>query len=160
MFMLAALVAGLVIGVGITGGYPAMAPTVNTESISQAGNATQTPNVQSSGSTNEAKSISVTVNIQGQKMIVSLPEKATVRDALHQLSVSGKITYKETYYSGMGYFINAIEGIANASDGGHYWVFFVNGKKSSVGASAYELKGGDNIEWKFQSEIEAMKDIQ
>lgn len=54
----------------------------------------------------------------------------------------------QTNTSSIGEYVTAING--NDGGGKKYWLFFVNGKASSVGAGAYITKASDNIEWKLQ----------
>jgi len=52
--------------------------------------------------------------------------------------------------SSMGAFIESIDGVKNDSQTSHYWMFYVNGKLSDVGASSYEVKDGDAIKWNYE----------
>jgi hypothetical protein len=62
-----------------------------------------------------------------------------VLDATHQV--------KSIDYGSMGKFVTSIDGVT--ADNKHFWEFYVNGKSSNVGASAYKLQPGDVIEWKL-----------
>jgi len=53
-----------------------------------------------------------------------------------------------TKQSSMGEYVTSING--NDGGGKKYWLFFVNGQESSVGAATYVTKTGENIEWKLQ----------
>lgn len=53
-----------------------------------------------------------------------------------------------TKQSSIGEYVTSING--NDGGGKKYWLFFVDGKESSVGAGAYVTKSGENIEWKLQ----------
>ena len=48
-----------------------------------------------------------------------------------------------------GYFVTSINGVAG--DGPKYWIFYINGKSASVGASSYITKNSDRLTWKLQS---------
>ncbi|MDP2704407.1 MAG: DUF4430 domain-containing protein [bacterium] len=72
---------------------------------------------------------------------------ATVYDAMAKLASSTSFSFNAKYYSGLGYFIDAINGIKNAN--GNYWTLYVNGKYATVGASAYVLSENDSVEWKY-----------
>jgi hypothetical protein len=54
----------------------------------------------------------------------------------------------QTKQSSLGEYVVAING--NDGGGKKYWMFYVNGQESSVGAAAYVTKSTDNIEWKLQ----------
>ena len=53
-----------------------------------------------------------------------------------------------TKTSSIGEYVTSING--NDGGGKKYWLFFVDGKESSLGAGAYVTKSGENIEWKLQ----------
>jgi|SRR3989344_4847917 len=78
---------------------------------------------------------------------ISVPKGARVYDAMKVLASSTSFTYSSRYYSGLGYFIEAINEIKNAN--GNYWTLYVNGKYATVGASEYVLSAGDRIEWRY-----------
>ncbi|MBI2609583.1 DUF4430 domain-containing protein [Candidatus Giovannonibacteria bacterium] len=54
-------------------------------------------------------------------------------------------------YGDLGKLITKIEGKENGTDG-KYWQYLINGKYAEIGASAYELKNGDKIEWQFKGQ--------
>ena len=64
------------------------------------------------------------------------------------LSAHHPLTFTSTYYSGLGYLIDELNGVKN--ENGMYWTLYVNGKYSVVGASGYKLSEGDSIEWKYE----------
>jgi predicted component of viral defense system (DUF524 family) len=55
---------------------------------------------------------------------------------------------KVTHYS-FGDFVSSING--TAGNGPKYWIMYVNGKESSVGASDYITRNSDTIKWKLES---------
>ncbi len=79
----------------------------------------------------------------------------------HELSYSGKtgdsaLLLLKQYAgsvvvnnSSYGAFVQSIDGV-NGGTGGKYWMLYVNGKLSQVGAGAYKTKTGDHIVWRFQ----------
>lgn len=52
-------------------------------------------------------------------------------------------------YSGMGYFVEEINGVRNNPQSGEYWIYYVNGQSATVGASQYIVKKDDIITWKY-----------
>ena len=54
-------------------------------------------------------------------------------------------------YVGLGSIIESINDFKSGTNG-KYWQYWVNGKYSQVGASAYQIQPGDVIEWRFSSE--------
>jgi len=95
-------------------------------------------------------------NVEINKIILEVNDKKyeneikgqiSVYDFMSQLQKEGKITFKEKYYSGMGEFIEEINGIKN---GDKNWIYYVNGKKAEIGVSNYQIKTGDVVSWKYE----------
>lgn len=87
--------------------------------------------------------------------VISVPPGASAYDAMVALASTSRavttntpFSFEATYYSGLGYFISAINGVKNA--GGTYWTLYINGKYSTVGASSYRLLANDQIEWQYE----------
>ncbi|MCL2037760.1 DUF4430 domain-containing protein [Candidatus Saccharibacteria bacterium] len=53
-------------------------------------------------------------------------------------------------YGDMGKFVISIDGV-KATDGENFWAFYVNGQMASEGASTFQTKDGDKIEWKLEA---------
>jgi hypothetical protein len=58
-----------------------------------------------------------------------------------------------------GGFVQSIDGLAGGSSGGRRtdWFFYVNGIESPIGASQYDLSGGDRIWWDYRDWTAAMR---
>ena len=67
---------------------------------------------------------------------------------MNQLSLNGNFSFKAKNYSGLGYFVEEINGIKNAD--GFYWTLYINNKYSTVGVSQYKLMSGDSVWWKYE----------
>lgn len=53
----------------------------------------------------------------------------------------------ETQDFSVGIYVTSINGVQNSQD--HYWMFYLNGELSSVGADQYVTKSSDKIEWRY-----------
>jgi len=53
-----------------------------------------------------------------------------------------------TKSSSLGEYVVSING--NNGGGSKYWIFYVNGQESQVGADAYTTKNTDLVQWKLQ----------
>jgi hypothetical protein len=53
-------------------------------------------------------------------------------------------------YSGIGMFVEEINGVKNDTSAQKYWIMYIDGESASVGASGYVLRDGDIINWKFE----------
>lgn len=78
-------------------------------------------------------------------------EGSTVFDAMNTLAQdkSSQFTFHYKDYSSLGSFIYEINGTKGIP--GHYFLYYVNNKKASVGVSKYVLHSGDVVEWKQES---------
>lgn len=75
---------------------------------------------------------------------------ASVYDLMLSLEEQGKISFKGKNFSGLGFFVEEINGLKNNSQPGYYWIYYVNGKSASVGISNYIIKSNDLIVWKYE----------
>ncbi len=99
----------------------------------------------------ENKQINITLSAGENAYTFTVPENANVHEAMTILSKTTPFTFTAKEYSGLGYFIEAINGVKNA--GGYYWTLYMNGKYSTVGASDLKLSAGDHIEWKYSDKV-------
>ena len=91
----------------------------------------------------------VTIVINGTSYPVYVPAGATVIDAMNTLaSTTDTFTFTGRDYSGLGFFVEAIDGKQGADGSG--WFLYVNGKSSDTGASQTALKAGDTVEWRYE----------
>lgn len=68
---------------------------------------------------------------------------------LKRIAKDKGITLDIKTYS-FGDLVNGINGVTGNDKTGYYWSFYVNGTMSTVGASAYTVKAGDTIAWRYQ----------
>ena len=64
-----------------------------------------------------------------------------------QLQNESKITFKTETYTGMGEFVEEINGVKN---GNKNWIYYVNNKKAEIGVSNYKINPGDIVSWKYE----------
>ncbi len=72
----------------------------------------------------------------------------SVYNFMEQLQNEGKMSFKEKNYSGMGKFIEEINGVRNSGE--KNWIYYVNGIKANVGVSNYKVNKGDIVSWKYE----------
>ena len=89
----------------------------------------------------------VTLEINGIKYENEISEEISVYDFMYNLRTKGEIDFKEKTYSGMGKFIEEINGIKN---GESYWIYYINGEKANIGVSNYKINEGDIISWRYE----------
>lgn len=103
------------------------------------------------GAVREIKSSQATLEIGGASYEGEIQSGEKVYDFMDRLRDEGKINFKERTYIGMGKFIEEINGIRG--DGERYWIYYVNGKKATIGVSNYKINPGDVVSWKYEKEI-------
>ncbi len=72
----------------------------------------------------------------------------TLIDAMNALAASSGFAFTGREYPGLGFFVDSINGRANG--GGMYWILYVNGASSAVGASEAPVRPGDVFEWRYE----------
>jgi hypothetical protein len=78
------------------------------------------------------------------------PERnSTVFSLLQKLAKRENFKLEYTLYEGMGVFVEVINGTKNG-EGGKYWQYWVNNKLGEVAADKKNIKGGDEVEWRFE----------
>lgn len=95
----------------------------------------------------KAGDITVTQRVEGSNLNKPSYQIANAKTALDLLKSSH--TVKTKVYAGIGEFVESIDGVK--PDSKHFWAFYVNGVSSNVGASSYNLKNNDKIEWKLSA---------
>jgi len=88
-----------------------------------------------------------TLEINGIKYETKITGVISVYQFMEKLQKEGKINFKDITYSGMGKFVEEINGTKN---GDKYWIYYVNGKKANIGVSNYKIKTGDVVSWKYE----------
>ncbi|MFA7653417.1 MAG: DUF4430 domain-containing protein [Candidatus Magasanikbacteria bacterium] len=94
----------------------------------------------------------VTLAINTTAYPLSVLPSTTVYEAMQLLQIDSRqpFQFSAKEYPSMGYFVEEINGVKNDTRSNTYWIMYVNGQSATVGASAYILKAGDRIEWKFE----------
>lgn len=96
----------------------------------------------------DIKNIKVSLNVLDKTYTINIEDEATVYNMMKNLQSikENNFSFKAKEYSGLGYFIDEINGIKGAP--GKYWIYYVNNIEASVGVSKYILEDGDSILWK------------
>lgn len=90
------------------------------------------------------------LEINGEKYKSEITNQLSVYDFMDKLQSEGKINFKEKNYTGIGKFIEEINGLK--SDEGRYWIYYVNSAKADIGVSDYKINPGDVVSWKYEKD--------
>jgi len=85
-----------------------------------------------------------------RKYEIAVPENSTVFDLMSALKQRGDFDFKGKNSTGLGFFVEEINGLKNNPSDNTYWIYYVNGKAANVGISNYILKPNDVITWKYE----------
>ena len=124
----------------ITTEVPAM-PTTNTNSNVPIPHSTSTPADLTQG----------TIIISGKSYPVGFITGSSVYEVMKNLHADGKVTIRFKNYSGLGHFVDGIDGVNSDTFRAKYWIYYINGAKAQIGISNYTLKQNDIITWKYEN---------
>jgi uncharacterized membrane protein len=93
----------------------------------------------------------VVLNVSNHTYNIKVKDGSTVYDAMIALQSrkENNFSFSSKNYPSLGNFIYKINGVKGTP--GKYWIYYINGKKASLGVSKYILKEGDRISWKQES---------
>jgi len=107
---------------------------------------------QSAASSSENKSVGEqhALYVGEKKYEIFVPKNSTVYGLMNALAARGDIIFSGKNSSGLGFFVDEINGIKNNASGNTYWLYYINDMAASVGISNYVLKADDIISWKYE----------
>lgn len=79
---------------------------------------------------------------------IEINENTNLLETMKNTFSAENIPFEYKEYSGLGALVTKIGDKSNGT-GTSYWQYWVNNKRPDVGASSYQPKNGDIIEWKF-----------
>ncbi len=81
---------------------------------------------------------------------VELKNDTTIFALLEKVTRENNIEFSYKDYGGeLGVLIESIGETANNFESDHYWQYWVNNSYAQIGASNYQMKEGDVVEWKY-----------
>jgi hypothetical protein len=99
-----------------------------------------------------APSIPISLEVENKNFKLEVPEKSTAHDLLNLARNKGLMSFSGKNFPGLGFFLEEINGVRNDNANKMYWIYYINSKKATEGISAYILKKGDIISWKYEKE--------
>ncbi len=94
------------------------------------------------------KQDSIIFSVDGKTLNLNFNEGDTLEKVIKVSTDKGLININGENFPGLGFFVQSINGIEQGN--GYSWIYYINGKKATVGVSSYKLKIGDLIEWKYE----------
>jgi len=124
-------------------------PIDNTEKLiipsSEPAETTTTPK----GNETENLPVHIKMEIGSNTYALAVPDNTTAYEAMKKLSSENDVAINFKQFSGLGYFVDEINGQKTDSASGKYWIYYINNQPSQVGISKYILKNNDLITWKY-----------
>lgn len=101
----------------------------------------------------EKELIKVILKVPDFSYQVYAPKESTVYEMMKIADLqNNNFSFKGREFSGLGFFVEEINGLSQNKKEGKYWIYYINGKPASVGVSQYKLKENDIITWKYEKE--------
>jgi hypothetical protein len=95
------------------------------------------------------ETVSTTFTIDNTKYAIKVKPGTTAFEGMIKLKESNQISFSAKKFSGLGYFIEEINGIKNSPSTGFYWTLYINNQEAKIGVSNYILKPNDIITWRY-----------
>ncbi len=92
-------------------------------------------------------STGVTLKIGSATYAVPFIDGGTALDAMRTAQHRG-FMFAGRDYPGIGFFVESIQGKENADN--YYWILYLNGATSTLGASSLKLHASDVVEWRYE----------
>ena len=97
------------------------------------------------------ETIPVTLTVSDTSHQIQVLPNSTAYQVMNQLKQENKLSFSTKNFSGLGYFIEEINGIKNSPSTGFYWTLYINNQEAKVGISNYTVKPNDTLTWKFEN---------
>lgn len=102
-------------------------------------------------STTPTETIPVKFKITDKEYEINIKPGASAYEAMDTLRKSNQISFSTKVFSGLGQFVEEVDGIKNSPSTGFYWTFYINNQEAKVGISNYTIKPNDLITWKYEN---------
>jgi len=96
----------------------------------------------------------IAMYIEEKSYYVPYQENMSVENAMKTIQIisSTPFSFKTKNYPGMGSFVYEINGKKQNNINGIYWIYSINGKKSTLGISQYIIQPEDIITWTYEKD--------
>lgn len=93
--------------------------------------------------------ISVTLKTGETSYEVTIPQGSSVYDVMERAQAQG-FMFAGREFSGLGFFVEEIEGRRQNPKDRMYWIYYVNEKKAQVGVSLYIIEDNNVITFRYE----------
>lgn len=101
----------------------------------------------------EQKVIQAILEVPSVSYEVFVPEASNAYDLMAATATQYEdFSFNGRDFTGIGFFVETINGLSQDRGEGMYWIYYINGKVAPVGISQYKLKADDVITWKYEKE--------
>lgn len=80
---------------------------------------------------------------------IKLEQERTVFNLLKKVARENSMEFSYKEYPDLGALVESINNVKNDFGNNKWWQYWVNGEYALVGASSYQLKNNDSVEWKY-----------
>ncbi len=95
------------------------------------------------------ETVPITIVIENKDYKTAVKPSSSAYEAMSSLREFGQISFSTKNFSGLGYFVEEINGLKNSPSTGFYWTLYINNQEAKVGVSNYFIKANDIITWKY-----------
>lgn len=92
----------------------------------------------------------VVLSVEGKEYELSLPQGSTALQLMEAAKLQG-FSFSGREFTGMGFFVEEINGKKQNPRQNMYWIYSINGKKAEVGVSNYIIQPNDVISWDYET---------
>lgn len=89
------------------------------------------------------------IQINDKIFEINFSQTTTLYQAMENLVKDKQISWQTKEFTGLGTFVDAIDGVQSDKTAGKYWIYYINGQSAKIGISQYTLKSNDLINWKY-----------
>lgn len=82
---------------------------------------------------------------------IAIMENETVYQAMLRLKEKSGLVFEVKDYSGLGVFVESINGLTNNPKENQFWIYYLNNKTAITGVSLTKLHFNDLITWRYEN---------
>ncbi len=91
---------------------------------------------------------SINFLVSGKTISLNFAPGDTLEKVIEDAVLKKIVDIKGENFSGLGFFVDEINGLKEGN--GYSWIYYINGKKATVGVSSCKLQNGDLINWVYE----------